>query len=126
MAIAVEHQDALRVGTPTVASGAILVYVDRRHECPGSDQLLLERLLLTDGARWQQYQAQGRDRRQTENETSVHRILPDVEYFLATVGAGRAVKSPQNYGLSESPADSMVAARCAARIRHIPLQGAAI
>src|SRR5262249_23965363 len=71
-AVRLEHDDALRIGAIRLHFVAIWKHPFPRGERPGSDKLILERLLLADGARWQQRQSQCCNCRQTKNATTIH------------------------------------------------------
>ena len=69
----IEDEDAFRIGTGKVmplgtVRGRYLV----RDERPCAYELVLEYLLLGDGAAWQQGQAERRDHRKTESVTSIY------------------------------------------------------
>jgi len=84
----IEDEDSPRVRTIRVPLAA-LGRGFRGHEDPTSDELILERFFLADGATWNRRKSEHRHRRDTENATPIHRVLPPDD----SKGAARCNKS---------------------------------
>src|SRR5262249_5549680 len=76
VAACVQYHRAPWVGTKRIDRFPIREIVLGRNERPRSDELILERFLLTDCATWHEGEAQCRNCRDTEHVTPMHHIPP--------------------------------------------------